>query len=173
MPAAKLGYDSDLDFVFPPGIGVFKTGGDLAYYHGGLSLQELVIPVLTLRLKLRESSRPKSGPLSVSKVPEAITNRIFPVGLELGRASLNLFEGAMQVRPVLVASGRQVGAAGMAFGAELDNATGCVKLFQGKPATVALMLTEEVDAVRLIVLDPVTDAELYRSPADIPVRLAI
>lgn len=173
VPAAKLGYDSDLDFVFPPGIGVFKTGGDLAYYHGGLSLQELVVPVLTLRLKLRESSRPKQGPLTVSNAPESITNRIFSVVLELGRANLDLFEGAMQVRPVLIASGRQVGAAGMAVGANFDSAAGCVKLQQGKPATVAMMLTEEVSAVRLVVVDPATDAELYRSPADIPVRLAM
>ena len=49
--AAALGYDSDLDFVFPLGSGVFKAGGDLAFHHGGPSLQELVIPVLTVRMK--------------------------------------------------------------------------------------------------------------------------
>jgi hypothetical protein len=173
VPASKLGYDSDLEFTFPPGIGVFKTGGDLAYYHGGLSLQELVIPVLSIRLKVRESARPKQGPVNVSNVPDTITNRIFSVVLELGGAKLSLFEGAMQVRPVLIASGRQVGAAGMAVGADLDSSTGCVKLLQAKPATVALRLTEEVSSVRFVVLDPATDAELYRSPADIPVRLAM
>ena len=31
------------------GCGVFKAGGDLAFHHGGPSLQELVIPVLTVR----------------------------------------------------------------------------------------------------------------------------
>ena len=44
-PRAELGYDSDLDFVFPTGLGVFKAGGGLTYHHGGTSLQEMVIPV--------------------------------------------------------------------------------------------------------------------------------
>ena len=46
VTASALGYDSDLDFVFPRGSGVFKAGGDLAFHHGGPSLQELVIPVV-------------------------------------------------------------------------------------------------------------------------------
>jgi len=29
----------------------------------------------------------------------------------------------------------------------------------------------EVESARIVVLDPATDAELYRSPADIPVAL--
>jgi len=48
---AKLGYSTDLDFVFPASTSVFKSGGDLAYHHGGASLQELVIPVITVKLK--------------------------------------------------------------------------------------------------------------------------
>ena len=50
VSAAELGYDSDLDFVFPKGLGVFKAGGDLAYHHGGISLQEMVVPVVTFRI---------------------------------------------------------------------------------------------------------------------------
>jgi hypothetical protein len=50
VAAAALGYDSDLDVVFPVGCGVFRAGGDLAYHHGGPSLQEIVIPVLGVRL---------------------------------------------------------------------------------------------------------------------------
>ncbi|MGH8655711.1 MAG: hypothetical protein ACREYE_27625, partial [Gammaproteobacteria bacterium] len=49
--AAALGYRSDLEFVFPNGCGVFKAGGDLAFHHGGTSLQEIILPVLTVRLK--------------------------------------------------------------------------------------------------------------------------
>jgi hypothetical protein len=49
VPAASLGNASDLDFQFPKGCGVFRSGGDLAFHHGGTSLQELVIPVITVR----------------------------------------------------------------------------------------------------------------------------
>lgn len=40
---------SDLEIATPWGFGAFKSpGGAKAFFHGGLSLQELVIPVLTL-----------------------------------------------------------------------------------------------------------------------------
>ena len=36
------------------------------------------------------------------------------------------------------------------------------------------MLTDDgVGSIRLVVLDPATDAELYRSPHDIPVNLGV
>ena len=38
LSGAQMGYATDLEFVFPKGIGVFKTGGDLGFHHGGLSL---------------------------------------------------------------------------------------------------------------------------------------
>jgi len=50
LTGPQLGYDTDLEFVFPTGIGVFKAGGDLGYHHGGLSLQEMIIPVVSLRM---------------------------------------------------------------------------------------------------------------------------
>ncbi len=62
VAASALGYASDLDFVFPTGCGVFKAGGDLAFHHGGPSLQELVIPVLTVRTKAREPAQPSARP---------------------------------------------------------------------------------------------------------------
>ena len=180
--AAELGYDSDLDFVFPVGSGVLKGGGDLAFHHGGTSLQEMVIPVVTVRLKLKPSNRPQAGPITVTEVPEAITNRIFSIKIKFGAKSPGLFDAAsMTVRPMLVpggrvaagAGGKQIGAAGMAAEAELDHATGCVKLTADKVATVVFRLSDDqVPSLRILVQDPLTDAELYRSSADLPVRLS-
>lgn len=173
VTAAALGYDSDLDFVFPIGIGVFRAGGDLAFHHGGPSLQELVVPVLTVRMKARESVRPTAGPVTAAGLPDAVTNRIFSVTLQLGQ-NLSLFSTEMIVRPLLISSGKQVGGVGMAIDADLDRATGCVKLQPGKPVTVAFLLSDEsVASLRIVVQDPTTDAELYRSPSDIPVRLGV
>jgi hypothetical protein len=174
VAASALGYASDLEFVFPTGCGVFKAGGDLAFHHGGPSLQELVIPVLTVRLKVRDSARSTAGPITASGLPEAVTNRIFSVTLQLGGQNLSLFSSAMVVRPLLMSSVKQVGAAGMAIDAELDRTTGCVKLQPGKPVTVAFLLSDEtVQSLRVVVQDPATDAELFRSPTDIPVRLGV
>jgi hypothetical protein len=36
--------------IFPTGLGVFKAGGGLSFHHGGFSLQELAIPVISLRM---------------------------------------------------------------------------------------------------------------------------
>ncbi|HEX9608116.1 MAG TPA: PglZ domain-containing protein [Gemmatimonadaceae bacterium] len=173
VSALALGYASNLEFVFPVGCGVFKAGGDLAFHHGGPSLQELIIPVITVRLKVKESGKPTAGPITATGLPEAVTNRIFSVTIQLGQ-NLSFFSSAMLVRPLLVASGKQVGGVGMAIEAELDRATGCVKLQPGKPTTIAFLLSDEsVPALRVVVQDPATDAELYRSPADIPVRLGV
>ena len=39
---------SDLECVIPRGINTFKTYGGVGYFHGGATLQELVIPVVTV-----------------------------------------------------------------------------------------------------------------------------
>jgi hypothetical protein len=169
VPASALGYASDLDFVFPVGAGVFRSGGDLAFHHGGPSLQELIIPVVTVRLKVRESARAAVGPITAQGLPEAVTNRIFSVILQG-----DLLSGEQVVRPLIMSAGRQVGAVGMAIDTEFDRATGCVKLQPGKPVTVAFLLSDEsASSLRVVVQDPATDAELYRSPTDIPVRLGV
>ena len=174
VAASALGYESDLDFVFPSGCGVFKAGGDLAFHHGGPSLQELIVPVLTVRMKVRDSARTTDAAMTATGLPDAVTNRIFSVTLQLGGQNLSLFSSATVVRPLLMSSGKQVGAVGMAIDAELDRATGCVKIQPGKPITVAFLLSDESAAsMRVVVQDPTTDAELYRSPTDIPVRLGV
>ena len=174
MSAAALGYDSDLDFVFPLGSGVFKAGGDLAFHHGGPSLQELVIPVLTVRMKTPRPDRSTAGPVTATGLPDAVTNRIFSVTIQLDGNNLSLFSSELVVRPLLISSGKQVGGVGMAIDGDLDRATGCVKLQPGKPVTVAFLLSDEsVASLRIVVQDPATDAELYRSPNDIPVRLGV
>jgi hypothetical protein len=174
VPASALGYASDLEFVFPKGCGVFKAGGDLAFHHGGPSLQEMIIPVVTVRLQANRSATPKTEPITVSGLPETITNRIFSVKLHIGGENLSLFASERVVRPLLISEGKQVGMAGMAIDAELDRGTGCVKLQTDKAGNVALILSDEsVKALRIVVQDPSTDTELYRSPVDIPVRLGI
>jgi hypothetical protein len=76
VTAAELGYDSDLEFVFPSGCGVFKAaGGDLAFHHGGPSLQELIIPVVTVCTKPREAPRASASPITASNVPDALITR--------------------------------------------------------------------------------------------------
>lgn len=173
VAASALGYDSNLEFVFPTGGGVFKAGGDLAFHHGGPSLQEMVVPVVTVRFESAEAPQPNAVPLTVTGMPSVVTNRIFSVTIELGGGNLSLFSSAMVVRPLLISEGKQVGAVGMAVGSDLDRGTGTVTLSAGKPVTIAFLLGEDASSVRIVVQDPSTDAELYRSPNEIPVRFGV
>ena len=174
VTASALGYDSDLDFVFPLGSGVFKAGGDLAFHHGGPSLQEMVIPVVTVRMKAHEPERSTLGPVTANGLPEAVTNRIFSVTIQLDGKNLSLFSNELVVRPLLLSAGKQVGGVGMAIDGDFDRATGCVTLQAGTPVTVAFLLSDEGSpSLRVVIQDQATDAELYRSPTDIPVRLAV
>lgn len=174
IPATAVGYDSDLEFVFPIGSGVFKAGGDLMFHHGGLSLQEVIVPVLTVRMA-SDALEPRAGsPVTATGLPDRVTNRIFSVTLHLGGSAPDLFASGMTVRPLLMSAGKQVGAVGMAVDVEHDRTTGCIELQQGKPATIAFLLTDEgATSLRVVVQDPTTDAELYRSPDDIPVHLGV
>lgn len=175
VAASALGYDSDLEFVFPTASGVFRAGGDLAFHHGGTSLQEMVIPVLSIRTKLPDSDRPpQPRPITATGLPAKVTNRIFSVTLTFAEKQLTLGGAALQVRPLLMSAGKQVGAVGMAVDAQFDRATGCVTIEPSKPVTIAFLLSDEsVASLRVVVQDPATDAELYRSPTDIPVQLGV
>lgn len=174
VAASQLGYASDLELVFPAATGVFKAGGDLAFHHGGPSLQEMVIPVLTVRTKTQDAAHTSVAPIEVSGVPAAITNRIFTATIVYGAQQMLLGATDIQVRPLLMAEGKLVGTVGMAVGAQLDQTTGTVMLEPNKPATIGFQLSDDnASSVRVVVQDPATDAELYRSPADIPVKLGI
>jgi hypothetical protein len=168
--ARNLGNDSDLDFVFPVGTGVFRAGGDLAFHHGGPSLQELVVPVITVRSAETGTVTDGGAALSVADVPAVITNRIFSVKLSLASMAAD----PIPVRPVLIAGDSQVGAAGMAVGGDFDRGNGTVTVPPGKEVMVALVLDDdEIDSVKIVVVDPSIDAELYRSPVALPVRLGV
>ncbi len=171
VSGAELGYDTDLDFVFPTGLGVFKAGGGLSYHHGGASLQELVIPVVSLRMPAPDTATPTGKVVQLGGVPDVLTNRTFGVRV---LAVADLFaSGPVAVRIIVLSGGEQVGQAGMAVGADLDRASGIVSVQPGTEASVGLMLTrDDCTQVRIVVQDPATDAVLDHSD-EIPVKLGI
>lgn len=168
---AELGYDSNLDFVFPTGLGVFKAGGGLSFHHGSVSLQEIVIPVISLKIPTQDSQAPTEKTAQLLGVPEKITNRTFGVRVLLAG---DLFRTEpVAVRVVLISGNQQVGQAGMAIGGELDRASGILHINPNSEANVGMMLTrDDRDTVRVVVLDPATDAVLDQSD-ELPVKLGI
>lgn len=171
VTGAELGYETDLEFIFPRGAAVFRSGGGLSYHHGGPSLQELVVPVLTFRLPVAVAPVTAGVKVQIEGVPDRVTNRIFSVRL---RVSGDLFsEEAIPLRVVLLCGVEQVGQAGMAVGGELDAGTSVVRVKPGAEVNVGMRLAKDtVEKLDLVVLDPNSDAELGRAK-DIPVRLGI
>ena len=143
---------------------------DLAYHHGGISLQEIVVPVVDVQDPGDTgASRQRASVVHLDGVPDAVTNRAFTVRLSLAVLS----EEPLPVRVVLLSGAEQVGEAGMAVGAEFDRDAGVVVLEPGAEASVGVMLLrEDCTSVRLVVQDPATDAVLGSS-GEIPVRLGI
>ena len=171
VSGAELGYDTNLDFVFPVGLGVFKSGGGLSYHHGGASLQELVIPVVSLRIPSRRRRAPADKTVKLIGVPAEITNRTF--GVRILVAGDLFLADPTTVRVVIVSGNEQVGQSGMAIGADLDPASGVLHVKRNSEANVGMMLTrDDCDSVRVVVLDPVTDAVMDQSE-ELPVKLGI
>jgi hypothetical protein len=161
VAGASLGYDTDLDFVFPSGRGVFISGGGLRYHHGGLSLQELIVPVLSVTMGTGADGPGPEAKVRLHDVPERITNRTVGVRVELAP---DLFADPHWVRVVLLHQAEQVGEAGMAQGATMDPRTKRIQLAPGQPATIGLMLgRDDCKSVKLVVLDAETEAVLAQS----------
>ena len=171
VTGAELGYATDLDFVFPTGLGVFKTGGGLSFHHGGVSLQELIIPVISFRMTAQPPSVAPGLRAVLDGYPRTITNRTF--GLKLRLEGDLLTAGPVKVSVLLVAGGEQVGRAGMAVGGEFDRSQGTLTLAVGGEVSLGMMLTkDDCAALRIVAQDAATDAVLAESP-ELPVKLGI
>ncbi|MBY3465673.1 PglZ domain-containing protein [Rhizobium laguerreae] len=172
VSGAKLGYASDLDVVLPASVSVFKSGGDLAYHHGGASLQELVIPLITVHLRGDVMQKVEKNAVSVKLGFDAVTNRIFSVEISLGGGSGGMFAEARRVRPVAICDGREVGSAKMTSNGAVED--GVVVVEPGKAINVAFLLSDDqIKTLKIQMLDADTDAVLYASPDAIPVRLGV
>ena len=162
VSGAELGYQSDLEFVFPRGLAVFKAGGDLAFHHGGCSLQEMVVPVITLRMPSVKASTAPVSKVVIEGYPTTLTNRTF--GCRLVFAGDMLDQDVIAARVVLIGDGQEVGRAGMAPDAEFDRASATVQLQPRKEVNLGMMLFKESSKkIRIVVQDPATDAVLAQS----------
>ena len=170
-PLRSLGVDSDFDIATPWNFAVFKVaGGNLIYFHGGLSPQELIIPVLTLTPKARRTTGTPSGIVwKLLTGSKKLTTRFFSV--QITGTSTGLFEmEASKVRVELRSKGKPVSSpVSASYG--FEEATGDVMLRiaasnskQVEPNTVTVMVTMEEDSppktVSLVLLDATTGVEL-------------
>jgi hypothetical protein len=101
----------DLECCIPRGLGAFKTYGGLGFFHGGASLQELIIPVLTISwpqkarkidVVLKPIEHISSLSQRVEVAPGAIQKDLF------GRVDENLLARQVLVKVVQTQSGKLI-----------------------------------------------------------------
>jgi len=142
--ARQVGLEGNLEIAVPRSLGCFKApGGTLAYFHGGASPQELIVPVLVVK---PERHAPQRGTVEWSLVlgSKVISSRFVSVQVS-GTAG-----GLFQLRPtkvhVEVREGKTVLSRAVAASYGFEQASGSVTLEPAadhrsfKPDTVTLLL---------------------------------
>ncbi|HDR14597.1 MAG TPA: PglZ domain-containing protein [Desulfobacteraceae bacterium] len=171
LPLKALDMQGDFDLATPWTFACFRCkGGAKAYFHGGLSPQELIVPIMILSPSERLSLRPPTV-IKWMLIPgsQKLTTRFFSVQIKGFNTGLFDIEPP-KVRVELRAKGKTVShAVSASYG--FEEATGDVALQNDKdnpkgiaPNTVTLMVIEELDqkSVGLYLLDAATGAELSR-----------
>ena len=172
LPLNRIGLPGDLDVVVPRGLALIAAGGARGFFHGGLSPQEVVVPVVTVRI-------PPAGGTTVLtvevRVAAKITSQIFTGQFLMAD---NLLSEPLTVRPVAVraSDGEQVSVLATAGAAE--QAEGLVRLTPGEPIVLAFRVTRSLakhDRIDLKVFDARTDRQLGISekPATVARRLEV
>lgn len=160
IPLATCGVTSDLDIVVPRGLAVFKAGGGRQFFHGGLSPQELLVPVIVV--DLAKAPEPQKLDIAVQVAGDRITTGVFAATLALAD---NLLFGELVVR---VAAADQEGSpvARVVSGDRYDADTGTVTVTTESPSVLTFQVTANLaggDEVSLELLDARTGRKLAAS----------
>jgi len=156
LKAGQLGIQGDVqDVCFPVGFRVFEGGR--GYFHGGLSLQEAVVPVVVLRAGQR---RPAGGDKPVVDIryrSDRFNSRV--IGLKLHLQS-DIFKTDARVRvEAYDGPGARASVVGDAADCEArDEITGEVTLQAGGETPIPVLINPDFDGaeVEIRVSDPQT-----------------
>lgn len=160
-PFSAFGIGGNLELVTPYGLACFKApGGSTEYFHGGLSLQELTIPVLVVNAGMAKASlEAPAFHWTITPGSKQISTRFFSVTVQ-GQV-MDLFAVPPRVR-VELRVGSQIYSVPIAASYGFDEVTREVTMaFQTEsrgqliPNTITLQITDipDADKVRVFLLD--------------------
>jgi hypothetical protein len=165
LTAEQAGIKTDITrFAGPRSLAPYRRG--MLYYHGGLSIQECLVPVIEITLKQNsmKSTKIASVSLNYKNGAKRITARFAVIELRLENLSVDFFgktEDLYTADILLEAhSGKKV--VGEARPGEYVNAaTGTVTLEPNKAIKVTLKMDPEFEGkFKVKVIDPVTNSIL-------------
>jgi hypothetical protein len=179
---ASLGVDSEYDLATPWTFAVFKSkGGGRAYFHGGLSPQELIVPVVVMH-SAAKSSAPTTGiQWTLTPGTAKLTTRFFSVQIAGNQSESCLFGFEPPKVRIELRANKKCVSMPVSASYGFEDATGEVKLKISEsdnkriePNTVTVMLSEEIaqKTVGVYLLDAITGAELA-APLTVDVAISM
>jgi hypothetical protein len=157
LPAAALGVKGEFTQVALPRAMV-AYAANVQYFHGGASLQEAVVPVISVRLHAAErpASRAPKITLSYPRNSKRITTRL-PV-VDVSAEPSDLFTQNSTVEVLVEAHDKRGQVVGEAkVGGPVNPATRCVAVPAGETVQVTLRMNEDFEgAFTVKALDPAT-----------------
>lgn len=168
LPLASTGVSTDLDILVPRSLALFKAGGSKQFFHGGLSPQELVIPVVVAELAAPGDTG--SIKVDVDVVGDSISTAMFAATVGF---SGDLFTDSVVVRAI-ARRGRDLVVARVVKGDGFNPSSGTVELPATNEVRLMFQVTKRLDPkdeVEVQVLDARTDTILGR--ATVPVAAPV
>ncbi|MBW9106093.1 PglZ domain-containing protein [Paraburkholderia phenoliruptrix] len=158
MPADRLGVRGDFAKVAGPlTLAAYRAG--LQYFHGGASLQESVVPVLTLQLKVQAQPALTRAVVSLAYKNGAtkVTTRV-PV-IDVAADGADMFSADSAVEILLEAQDAKGNVVGEArAGGAVNAASGTLTLHAGEKVQVTLRMQLEFEGkFKVKALDPKTN----------------
>jgi hypothetical protein len=167
----SLGIRSDLDMIVPKGLAVFKAGGGKQFFHGGLSPQELIIPVIVIDLEA--SQEPQKLDISVTIAGGRITTGVFAATVEfLG----DLFTDAVTFRVVVRGGAENEPVARVVSGDGYDAESGSVTILPGSPSVLTFQVISNLERdsqIELQVIDARTGRRIAESVAAVATPIVV
>jgi hypothetical protein len=144
IAAEKVGIRGDFArFAGPRSMAPYRRG--LLYFHGGASLQEALVPVITVRLRTKQPEVAKASVvLSYKEGAKRITTRLPVVSLRVETSDIFSLHSDFEI--LLEAHDRKGEVVGEAKpGGPVNAATGTITLKPGQPEQVAVRMNPEYE----------------------------
>lgn len=172
VPLSAVGIPGDLDLLVPRGLGLIAAGGARGFFHGGISPQEMLVPVITVQLDAKKDGEPLTVDASIAG---RVTSRIFTGKLTLKSGLFAIEPVDVTISAFRVSDGREVAKLVAAGGAEIGEGVG--RLTPDAEALVSFQVVADLakgDKIELRVMDVATDRRLARSkPAQVAINVLV
>jgi PglZ domain len=172
VPLSSTGIPSDLDLIAPRGLAVFRAGGAKQFFHGGLSPQELVVPVIVVDTE--PAPAPRQFQVDVSMAGGRITTGAFAATVGF---TGDLFTSEITVRVVAQGAKGSAAVARVVSGDGYDPATGAVALRADSPPPIlTFQVTTNLErdtTVEIEVLDARTSVRLGGAEAKVAADIVV